>query len=425
MSLFKGIILNKSVIDFLIMFISNIIKKGFGFFREIILASIFGSSIIYANFILLRTGADLFAQLTQGNAIQASLLSKFSKIYSNGKEISVVNVLDFSKNITWSIFGLSQLIQIPIILYINPDNFWLFMLISFTLGIIVSANFYSSIFLIIIQGKGQFQKHSIATTVDMLISTLLVYPLSLFFGILGIALSRVVGLFSMIYKYLTPIFNETKGEKIIFGFKDINLSIMFLGNFANIIMLFSRFTAGLDDGNNITFFNYSVVLLNALLTAVILNLNTIVLRRLAIKKEIKLIFFSVFSALLLGLGLVFVINVYGFGIIQFIFERGAFTALDTLATFSYAKDLSISFIFIFIASALFQPFFSMDQKLIRNESKLMALILITTIAILFISFHFSITTARENSIIMIYTLSLLSMFLAAFSSYKYFTTKTA
>ena len=85
--------------------------------------------------------------------------------------------------------------------------------------------------------------------------------------------------------------------------------------------------------------------------------------------------------------MVFIINIYGFGIIQFIFERGAFTKLDTLATFSYAKDLSISFIFIFIASSLFQPFFSMDQKLIRNESRIMALILIAAIAILFILFR--------------------------------------
>jgi len=407
------------------MFCSNIIKKGFGFFREIILASVFGSSIIYANFLLLRTVADLFSQLSQGSALQASLLSKFSKLYADGKAVSLINVLSFSKTITWRIFWISQLIQIPIVFYINPDNFWLFILISLVLGIIVSANFYSSIFLIVMQGKGQFMKHSIATTVDMFISTVLLYPLSLLFGVLGIAFSRIVGLFSMIYKYLSPILNEIEGEKVKFSFKDINISIMFLGNFANIIMLLSRFTSGLDDGNNIAFFNYSVVLLNVLLTAVILNLNTIVLRRLSIKKEIKLILFSVFSALFLGLGLVFIINIYGFEVIQFIFQRGVFTLDDTYATFSYAKDLCISFVFIFIASALFQPFFSMDQNLNKKESNVMARILFVAAIFLFVLFNFLHTTARENSLIMIYSLSILSMFLAAFSSYKYFTTKTA
>ena len=71
----------------------------------------------------------------------------------------------------------------------------------------------------------------------------------------------------------------------------------------------------------------------------------------------------------MGVILVFGVEVYGFSIIRFIFERGAFTSEDTMLTYEFAKDLSISFIFIFIASALFQPFFSIDQKLIRRESR--------------------------------------------------------
>ena len=78
----RKIMSNKSVSDFLVMFISNIVKKLIGFIREIILASIFGSSILYANFILLRTVSDFFCQLTQGSALQASLLARFSKLYS-------------------------------------------------------------------------------------------------------------------------------------------------------------------------------------------------------------------------------------------------------------------------------------------------------------------------------------------------------
>jgi peptidoglycan biosynthesis protein MviN/MurJ (putative lipid II flippase) len=419
----KSILFSKSSLDFAYLFFSNVIKKGFGFAREIILALVFGSSMIYANFLLLRTVTDLLSQLFQGNALQASLLSKFSKLYNKGDTVSLINVLNLSKKITWRIFIVSQIIQIPVVFYINPDNFWLFMLISFVFGIIISTNFFSSIFLIIMQGKGQFKKNSIATTVDMLISTLLIYPLSLFFGVLGIALSRVFGLFAMMYKYLRPMLIETKGTKIDFTLKDINISIMLLGNFANIIMLLSRFTAGLGEGNNIVFFNYAIVLLNALLTAVILNLNTIVLRRLSIKKEVRLILFSVFSSLVLALGLVIVIDLYGFDIIQFILQRGAFTIDDTIATVAYAKDLSISFVFIFIASSLFQPFFSMDHSLIRKESVIMARILIIATVLLFVIFNLFSFGARENSLIMIYTLSILSFFLSIFASYKYFITK--
>jgi putative peptidoglycan lipid II flippase len=406
------------------MFISNIIKKGFGFVREIILAYFFGSSMVYANFLLLKTAADLFSQLTQGSALQASLLSNFSSLYAKEHTVSLSNVLIFSKNLAWKIFLVSQLIQIPLVFYISPENFWLFIMISLVLGVVISSNFFSSIFLIVIQGKGDFKKFSISTIVDIFVSTVLLYPLSLMFGVIGIAISRATGLGILIYKYFIPMFKETEGDKVSFGMKDINLSIMLLGNFANIIMFLSRFVVGLDAGNNITFFNYSIVLLNVFLTAIIMNVNTIVLRRLSVKKEVKLIVFSFLISLVLGIILVFGVEVYGFSIIRFIFERGAFTPEDTMLTYEFAKDLSISFIFIFIASALFQPFFSIDQKLIRRESSFMASILVLSVLVLFVIFSFTTTSARENSLIMIYSLSVLSVFLAAYSSYKYFTIKT-
>jgi peptidoglycan biosynthesis protein MviN/MurJ (putative lipid II flippase) len=416
----KSILLSKSSLDFGYMFCANIIKKGFGFVREIILASIFGSSVLYANFLLLKTVSELFSDLTQGSAMQASLLSKFSKLYSSNDEISLVNIFKFSQKIMLGLFILSQLIQIPIILYINPEYFWTFIFLSLLLGIILSINFYNAIFLVIMQGKGQFKKHSIATTMDMFISTLILYPLSLLFGVIGIAISRLLGLLSLFYIYLFPMFREQKGKDVEFGIKDFNISLLLLGNFANIIMLLSRFVAGLDDGNNITFFNYSVVLLNVLLTAVVLNLNTIVLRRLSIKKDIRLVLFSGFTALILGLGLVFVINTFGFEIIQFIFQRGAFTLEDTLATLAYAKDLSYCFVLIFLASALFQPFFSLPQEYLNLSSKNIALIFLISIGLIIAYFQFSPSSAKSQSLIMMYSLSALYFILSLYSYVKYY-----
>jgi len=417
---FKSILLSKSSLDFAYLFCSNLVKKGFGFIREIILASIFGSSILYANFLLLKTVSELFSDLTQGSAMQASLLSKFSKLYSFNNDVSLDNIFHFSKKMILGLFFLSQLIQIPIVFYMDPEHFWVFILLSIFLGLVLSMNFYNAIFLVIMQGKGQFKKHSISTTLDIFISTFILYPFSILFGVIGIVLSRLAGLLSLFYLYLYPMSSEKDGQAVKFGLKDFNISILFLGNFANIIMLLSRFTAGLDDGNNITFFNYSIVLLNVLLTAVILNLNTIVLRKLSIKKDLRLIIFSGLSALSLGLGLVFVIDIYGFEIIQFIFQRGAFTIDDSLLTFAYAKDLSYSFVFIFISSALFQPFFSIKQDLIKKDSLIMARILFIFIVLLYVSFNFLSLNARQNSLIMIYSLSILSMLLSVFSVYKYF-----
>ena len=217
---------SKSAVDFLYMFLANIIKKGFGFFREIILAFLFGSSIIYANFLLLKTAADLFSQFTQGASLQANLLSKFSNIYNHGKEVSLQNVMRFSKQVSYKIFLLSQIIQIPLLLYISPENIWLFVLISIVLGILISANFFSSIFWIVMQGKGEFKKFSISTTLDIFISTILLYPLSLMFGIVGIVFSRIAGVSVLIYKYFTPMFREVNGEKINFSINDINFRVL-------------------------------------------------------------------------------------------------------------------------------------------------------------------------------------------------------
>ena len=54
----------------------------------------------------------------------------------------------------------------------------------------------------------------------------------------------------------------------------------------------------------------------------------------------------------------------------------------------------------------------------------MASILVLSVLVLFVIFSFTTTSARENSLIMIYSLSVLSVILAAYSSYKYFTIKT-
>ena len=419
--LVKGILKNKSVVDFLVMFLSNIIKKIIGFFREIILAYVFGSSIVYANFILLKTVTDLFSQVPLGSALQASLLGKFSKIYASTKEkVSLSAVSSSSFELSWKLFLLSQLVQLPIVWYLQTDHLFLYILLSFALGFILSLNFFASVFMLIMQARGEFKKQAFVSTVDIFISALFLYPLSLLFGIVGIIISRSLGMLSILYKYIKPMLKENSGNPVVFGVKDFNISLMILGNFANIIMLISRFVAGMGDDNNITFFNYSVILLNTFLTAIIINLNTIVLRKLAIKKDVRLIFFSVGIALSLGLGLVFIVDVFGFDIVQFIFQRGAFTLEDTIKTTSYAKDLSISFVFIFIASSLFQPYFSLANKVIKRDSSIMASILVISIIFLAIFFHFSGYTARENSLIMIYTLSIISMFLALFSSYSYF-----
>ena len=83
-----------------------------------------------------------------------------------------------------------------------------------------------------------------------------------FTSILGVVVSRLIGVLSLTVMYVRPLFNEKGKNNINLSIIDFNISVLILGNFANIIMLLGRFVSGLDGGNNITFYTYAVVILN-------------------------------------------------------------------------------------------------------------------------------------------------------------------
>jgi len=88
---------SQSLKDFLNLFFANIFQKFLGLVRELVIAFFLGSSILYANFLLLRVVADFFSQITAGNALKANLLPKFTKLYDQYSDISLNQVFKFSK----------------------------------------------------------------------------------------------------------------------------------------------------------------------------------------------------------------------------------------------------------------------------------------------------------------------------------------
>ena len=117
---------SRSAKDFFNLFFSNILQKIFGLIREPIIAYFFGSSILYAHYLLLRTGSDFFAQFTAGNALKANLLPKFTKIYNEYKLVSLKKVFSFSKSIMVLLFLISQAIQTIIIFSLESEYDLLF-----------------------------------------------------------------------------------------------------------------------------------------------------------------------------------------------------------------------------------------------------------------------------------------------------------
>ena len=299
--------------DFSNLFFANIFQKFLGLIRELVIAFFLGSSILYANFLLLRVVADFFSQITAGNALKANLLPKFTKLYEKHKEVSLREVFKFSQKSSIYLFLISQVIQTAVIFYLKLESDLLFFGVSLVLSFSICFNFINTIFLTVFQARGLFLRYSYASVTNSLVFTLLVYPLISFISVIGLAFSRLVGILSMYFSFVRPLKRENTGFEIRLNHSDFNFPTLILGNFANIIIISSRFVAGADGSNNITFFMYAVVLLNALMTAVIGNVSTILLRKIAIKKNTKLMIYSLLISVFVGMLMVVGLYLYSPG----------------------------------------------------------------------------------------------------------------
>ena len=374
--------LSLSFFNFTYLFTSNIFKKILGFFRELILAFIFGSSIIYANYLFLKTVTDFLSQFTFGNALQANLLPKFSRLFNEHKELNLKGVNHFSKKTAFLIFIISFIIQLLVVFFLIKNSYFLFITTSLILSFILSTNFYNSIFLTILQAKGEFRKFSIATSLNVFIATFFVYPFSFLFSVIGTAISRLFGVISLTYIYIKPILYENKGYEVNVSKKDFNLSILFLGNISLFILLFSRFITGFNGSNDITHFNYSFVLLNVILTAFIFNINTILLRDISSNKSKKPFFISIILSSLIAGALYFIVMNYSVEIVEFIYKRGAFSIDDVIATAFFFRELSIYYIILMFTTIFFQPFFSLGiEKNSDFAKKIISVILFVFICL--------------------------------------------
>ena len=127
---------------------------------------------------------------------------------------------------------------------------------------------------------------------------------------------------------------------------------------------------------------------------------------------------TLLTAILGGL-FIYLILYFGKELIEIIFQRGSFTYADTIATSNYLKDLSWSFILIFISSSLFQTYFTLPENYLKRNTPKLIFPLFFTIIILLCFFLLNDYTAKLNSIIMIYSLSSLSFVLSVLAFLKY------
>ena len=374
--------------DFSFLFSSNILKKFLGFIRELILAFLFGSSLVYASYLVLKTLTDFFSQFTFGNALQANIVPRFSKLYKENTLLNLNNIDKFSKKIIVYIFLISFLFQCLLILFLIKKFYLVLFISSFFLSVILSANFYNSLFLSIIQARGDFKKFSFSTSLNILVATLFLYPLSLMLNIIGITISRLLGVLSLSYFYIKPIVLPNSGLEVNLSSKDFNFSVIFLANSSLFILLLARLIIGFDGSNQIAFFNYSFILLNIILTSVIFNINIIFLRKISINKSLVPLLYSTLITLIISCILYFIVSTYSFEIVNFIFKRGAFNNEDAISTALFLRLLTPAYIVLMFSTLFFQPFFSLGinkiYKISNRFTLFLFLVLISIISYIFL-----------------------------------------
>ena len=415
----KNILVSQSLKDFSSLFFSNIFQKALGLIRELVIAFFLGSSILYANFLLLRVVADFFSQITAGNALKANLLPKFTKLYGKYEEISLTEVFVFSKKTSIYLFLISQHIQTAVIFYLDLQDSFLFFGASLVLSFSICFNFINTIFLTIIQARGMFLRYSYATVTNSSVFTLLVYPLISVASVVGLAVSRLLGILSMSMAFVKPMQNENTGIEVKLERSDFNFPTLVLGNFANIIIISSRLVAGADGSNSIAFFMYAVIILNALLTSVISNISTILLRKISINKNTRLMLYSLSISLFVGLIMVISLYFFSYDIIKFVYLRGAFNLSDVQQTSAYLYDISFAFVLLFMATILFQPFFSLKIDESKKERRNIALLFIGTICAGFLFTSISTLDVKTEAVMIIYSSSIMSVILSVYSYYCY------
>jgi len=411
LNLFK-FILPQSIFDFSYLFTSNLFKKFLGFCRELILAYFFGSSLIYASYLILKTLTDFLSQFTFGNALQANLLPKFSELFEKYKTLNLNEVYIYSKKVSIFLFLSSLLLQFLLIFLVVKKYYITLIFTSIILSIILSTNFINSLFLTIIQANGDFKKFSIATTFNIFIATFLIYPLSYLLNIFGIVLSRLFGVFALTVKYIKPMLKDNNGYVAKISYKDLNFSVIVLANISLFILLTARFIIGLNGDNEITYFNYAFVLLNIVLTAFVFNINSILLRKISLNRNTKFLFYSLLVSIPLALMLFFIISNYNIQIVDFIYKRGVFNSNDVLETSFFLQSLLPSYIMLIFTSILFQPFFSMGIDKISKYSFNFLIILFSILLILTLYIFINDLSSTDASLLFVNVMSFSALMLS-------------
>ncbi|MBT6014213.1 MAG: hypothetical protein HOG85_05270 [Flavobacteriales bacterium] len=130
-------------------------------------------------------------------------------------------------------------------------------------------------------------------------------------------------------------------------------------------------------------------------------------------------YYSLAISVLIGSLLVLFLYYFSFDLIELVYQRGKFGIPDVKNTATYLYQLSYSFILIFIATTLFQPFFTLTGPDTKKARNLMSIIFLLVIFGGIFVLSFISIDIKMRSLILIYSSSFVSVLLSIYSYIVY------
>jgi len=113
------------------------------------------------------------------------------------------------------------------------------------------------------------------------------------------------------------------------------------------------------------------------------------------------------------------LHYFSYDIIKFVYLRGEFNLSDVHETSSYLYELSFSFLFLFIATTLFQPFLTLPIRESKRVRLKMVIFFLLSIAFAAIYSEFNSFSSKDSAIFVMYFSSINTVILAVYSYIKY------
>ncbi len=361
------IILNKkSRFNIAILFIATLFDKLFGFFRELIIAYIFGASATYARYLSLSVFVDAFMVFTGDVALQANIVPRFARLFKIKPDISLHKVRKDAIRFALFFVALNFIVISLFALFSNISGGWLLLatILSFTVGVYI----FNSIGLMLWQAKGDYFNYAKGSIIYSSFSALLVWPLSTFFGIIGLAFSRF---FSIAFQYFKAWRHEnisksvSNDEVVGMSFKDFSLYTIAAANFYVVIILVAKLLLSFNNEMQITHFNYVTIVFSIIITTIVRSFGTVILQRSAVGFSLKPFMRTLFLVIAISFLAAILMYYFGQDIIRLLFCRGAFKMADVLISTHILKILIIPFILQAVSLILIQPILA-DQSNIRD-----------------------------------------------------------